>query len=363
MVMSQDWILILTGQLLITCAAVIGVYRCMRGKLLEFNEQVQLTAAKHLQQQGVMMHAISERLQQIQNWKEQEQPVMHVVVNTLPKVGSTSTVITLRQAIPNAVVEQFHGLSLEAQKDVVQQIQQEGIHGFNEVREMHTAYLWHLIQFRQKLERLRTPGGGNAGVYFVCGVREPISWCLSCAFENHSLGLIPDEALTPEQVKLSIMKTMRHVPDEADARDARCLNLAGSEWTSEDDAVQCDPLEAWCEQEMRAYPGLNPLEAGFDTHRGFHVYESPMGRLLVIRQESLARLPEALAELLTLPQDLFKDWRANVSEEKKHADLYRGLRSRLRFPVSFLEELYARPYSSTFYSAEERNAFIKQWSE
>ena len=74
--------------------------------------------------------------------------------------------------------------------------------------------------------------------------------------------------------------------------------------------------EDWFQREVHGYLGVNPAELGFDVARGYQVYETKRGRLLIVRQENLTRLPDALAELLTVPPALFSMSKSNVMEGK-----------------------------------------------
>jgi hypothetical protein len=116
-------------------------------------------------------------------------------------------------------------------------------------------------------------------------------------------------------------------------------------------------------RELKGYLGINPLELPFDHQRGFQVMETRRGRLLLLRQENFDRLPEALAELLTVPDILFKIPRVNAAEDKKIAAAYKELAPALRFPREFVESVYSDPYATTFYTPKERQIFAARWSE
>lgn len=282
----------------------------------------------------------------------------------MPKVGSNSISATLHQAMPQISVEHLHGISLACQQRLAFLIEQASLDGNDKVKANSLAQFWRTIHLRPELERRNSENWVSNGVYFICGVREPIGWALSLVFQLHSGGTLSDDVLETEELKLSIMKWLRNAPGAHDETRQTWFDRENTKWTMRGGpGSRFDTPEVWLEREIHGCLGLNLTTAGFDTVRGFNVYNAPRGRLLVMRQESLDRLPEALAELLVAPQNLFVVPRVNVSEEKTHGVLYRDLRARLRFPPSFLEELYSRPYATTFYSAEERKAFVEKWRE
>jgi hypothetical protein len=262
-------------------------------------------------------------------------------------------------------VEHLHGISLERQRRLAFIIEQVDLLGYDPVRADLRGQFWRMVQLRAELERRCKENSGHAGMYFICGVREPVGWALSLVFQRHGAGELSDDMLAPDELRISIMKWMSNAPSGAhDETPQVWFDQETSKWTMRGGpGPRFDTPEAWLDREIHGCLGLNLSEAGFDIARGFRAYDGPKGRLLVIRQESLDRLPEALAELLTAPRNLFVVPRANVSEEKTHGVLYRDLRASLRFPAAFLEELYSRPYATTFYSPEERKAFVRKWSE
>ena len=209
-------------------------------------------------------------------------------------------------------------------------------------KKLQLEQFFRMIDLRPQLERLPADDLASSPVSFICGTREPISWALSAFFQAYELGDVKAAALQLEQLRGNVLWLFQKPPPD---------------W------LYGFVLEEWFENEVTGFLGVNLAQAGFDTARGFQVYETKRGRLLIIRQENLAKTPEALSELMIAPRSLFEVSRENVTEDKETGSYYREVASKLRFPVSFLEELYSRPYSVTFYSPEERAAFIEKWRE
>ena len=324
--MISYWLVFFVGQTLVTIIVAAVVYNRLRAKLHPSGLQVINQQMAELKQHAAQL---SQRL-------DRDAQRVRIVVNTLPKVGSTSIVDTLRNAMPEAKVHHFHALSLESQRFMATSPVKPA-NAF--IRDVGIHNLFKMMEVRPELERLRVEGLSDAGVSFISGTREPIGWALSWWFQIHDLGGLPDKALDLQHVRQAIIDWMNG-------------NLQ-SRFLPED----------WFQREVHGYLGVNPAELGFDVARGYQVYETKRGRLLIVRQENLTRLPDALAELLTVPPALFSMSKSNVMEGKAQGSAYRHISSALRFPAAFLEEIYARPYSTTFYSDDERKAFLAKWSE
>jgi hypothetical protein len=67
--------------------------------------------------------------------------------------------------------------------------------------------------------------------------------------------------------------------------------------------------------------------------------------------------------LLGAPASMFKTERKNVGGEKGTGSLYKEVAAKLRFPRSFVESVYSDPYSTTFYSPQEREKYAARWTE
>ena len=327
--MIQNWTAFLTGQALVTTTASVLLYHILRtrlGALITQSEPCN-DAEQHPRKASTGLSSRAMRNARI-------------VVNTLPKVGTHSVVMTLLKAFPGVPLDHLHFLSAAAECQVARVLELAGESDFK------LALLHHYTRMtvvRQEVERLAAGHPGNTGVYFVSGTREPVSWALSYLFQLHSHRLVPDEMVQTVNARRAIMDWLQG--------KAPCRYVEGQS------------PENWFQQEVQGYLGLDLTQIGFNTAAGFQVYETLKGRPLVFRNESIYLLPEGLAALFNVPSHRFETSRANAAEDKATGGLYRDVRAALRFPASFLEEVYSRPYSATFYSADERKALVEKWHE
>lgn len=310
-----DVALILAGQLLIVSLIAAALYWKLKKKL---EQRLNFVVA--------------------QLRKKPRRLEMQIFVNTLHKVGSTSICQVLRAALPDATIEKSHCISYESQLAVAQDL-----HGMGNgpLKESLVKMIPRMMAIRQDLDGVLAPGSQGGSAYFISGTREPLSWALSTLFQHIWAGHLPAEYGEPVNVQRIIM-----------------------DWFSGQPVLHwLFPPREWMAHEIESYLGVNVMREGFDHKQGYQVMETKRGRLLVVRQENLDCLPQALGELLSVPADLFKMVRVNVAAEKTIGRHYQELGRTLRFPKSFVERVYADPYAVTFYSPEERRKFVAQWSE
>jgi hypothetical protein len=326
----MEWVASVAAQALVTIGLVGSLYLRMRAKFLALDARAQMLCRQLDQTLG---HA-----KQVEGLVAREPRRVRIVINSMPKVGSTSTLVTVATGMPQATIEPFHGITLEMQR-ILSRVIEEANNDWG--RQTTLTHVCRMMEIRPELEGMGKAHPGDTGIYFITGTREPISWALSTLFQLQEVGLVPEEVLQPDAARGAIMEWMHGTPP--------CAYFPRP--------------EDWFRCELQGYLGVDPMAVGFDIARGFQIYPTQMGPLLIIRNENLDRLPRALAELLAAPPHLFQGARQNVTEEKAKGSLYRQVAATLRFPVAFIEELYSRPYATTFYSAEERQALVIRWSE
>jgi hypothetical protein len=364
-----EWTQILIGQAVVTIIVAVVLYRMLRKKLKVQEEKtghldrVQKKVKRQLDKHTRDLDKRTRRLltqvsdMQATSWQidsrvaamkatsdmDAASPVhdsrrVRIVVNTLPKVGSSSIIATLQSGLPNATIDHLHAVSLEGQIALARDIDAtpEG-----SVRSSMVWWLNRTMVVRPELERLRSEIAPNDGVFFVCGTREPLGWALSMVFQLIDLNALPAESAQVANAQRIVMDWFAEKP--------------GWHWTP--------APTAWVQREIVGYLGVNPMETGFDQERGYQVMQTKRGRLLLVRQENLGSLPQALAELLGAPASMFKTERKNVGGEKGTGSLYKEVAAKLRFPRSFVESVYSDPYSTTFYSPQEREKYAARWTE
>jgi hypothetical protein len=119
--------------------------------------------------------------------------------------------------------------------------------------------------------------------------------------------------------------------------------------------------EKWFDEQIKALFDLDVYATPFAHARGYHIYENPKARLLIIRLEDMSRVFEhAMHEFLSLPP--FELTRTNVADKKWYAGLYNDFVNALRLPPSFVNEIHSSCYAEYFYTREELAASVARWT-
>ncbi len=362
---SHEWIVLLGGQTLIMTGGLIVIYHLLRSKLEKQKSRIDSLKNKQDQMKVLVDHRTGKLLTTVQqmrtsHWQStselselkqlgerthsllsqigNDERRVRIIINTLPKVGSSSIYKTLRAAFPESTVDHTHSVSLEGQMALASDIDTYPQSG---VRDSLLGHFHRTMIVRPELDQRQTSITPSDGVYFVCGTREPLSWALSQVFQLLAMGGLPAESGQPANAQRIVMDWFSGRPVWR--------------WTP-------SPTE-WMLREIRGYLGVNPLEMKFDQARGYQVLETKRGRLLLMRQENLDHLPEALAELFSAPTSLFQAEHTHITADKEVGVLYKEVAATLKFPASFVERVYSDPFATTFYSPEERQKFAARWTE
>jgi hypothetical protein len=167
---------------------------------------------------------------------------------------------------------------------------------------------------------------------FIAGVREPVAQYISLVFEHWWMYADSPDALTAD----SIAAQMRDDP-----------------WL-----LHCND---WFVNELHEMFGLDLLERPFPTERGWDVYENDVARVLIVRQENLDRLPEALGNLCGIdPATVVVEVR-NVAEAKDYSAHYESVKKAWRSSELDMTALYSQPHVRHFYAKEEIARFQERW--
>ncbi len=185
------------------------------------------------------------------------------------------------------------------------------------------------------LNRAIRRGGMSALVrkpYLVAGVRDPLAQYLSLIFETSWQYADKPDELTTETVR---------------------------SWMTDDPWRRvCDD---WLRDEMAGMFGLDVYARPFPTDCGWDVYENDEARLLVIRQENLDQLSDALGELFGLDPAGFVIHSLNEAANKNYAEHYRMLKRSFKLTEREQEAVYNTPHVRHFYTDGEIARFKKQW--
>ena len=122
-------------------------------------------------------------------------------------------------------------------------------------------------------------------------------------------------------------------------------------------------LDTWFDRNVKANFGIGVFAEPFDAARGWQIYEGEDARVLLIRQESFANLPEAARTFYGLRSAPEEIPHANAGHEHGYDAAYREAKEKIRLPGSLLDEVYGARYARHFYSPAELAGFRRRWEE
>jgi hypothetical protein len=239
-----------------------------------------------------------------------------VVVMTMGKTGSTSVVHALRGVLDRPVFHVHrltHGSVSAAEGRYRRTEPQTRPH--------------HLWESEFLLGRLPTP---DAPWDVVTMTREPLAQAVSAFFQpgGRAIDLRTD----------SVDVLARTFADQTDYRN---------------------PLR-WFDREFEPGLDIDVYGYAFDPQRGYGTIETPSTRVLILRTESMAAAPEALAEFFGLLDPVVVP-RDNTASNKAYAETYRSFVAEAVIPREILERAYNARYTRHFYSDAEIDAFRRSW--
>lgn len=176
----------------------------------------------------------------------------------------------------------------------------------------------------------------------VCAVREPVHRWIAMLFgtaQRHP-SLLDPASLTAEQVSRYLTGESRVVFPW----------LQPGEWWDYD---------GWIRRELGERMGFDVFGAPFDHSRGWRIYEGVDARLLLIRHESMTRLPEAVGAFYGVPP-------ATVPPPRDDGALpeqYLQVLDQIRLPDALLDRVYSTALVRRFYAPHEIREFRERWSE
>jgi hypothetical protein len=180
---------------------------------------------------------------------------------------------------------------------------------------------------------LRHPPSAGAPWTVITTVREPIAQAVSAFFHGSGRRVLPDDGATTGALTDTLL-------DEGWVRT---------------------PLR-WFDREFAPAFGIDLLSTPFDPEVGQLVVEAPTARVLVIRQESLAAAPEALARFLGRPAPVPVPAR-NEATSKEYGARYRDFLASVRLPGAVVDQAYASRYARHFYADSELERFRLRWTK
>jgi hypothetical protein len=258
----------------------------------------------------------------------------NTIVYSPPKVGGQTIAATLwaHPAIPQP--KHIHFLSPKGLAFMQRLIEQTQGHP--------NQHMWHTLLLHSRWVRvllaanrlLRASGLGSLvpKPILIAGVREPMSQYLSMVFQAWWMYVDKPADLSAEFIRARMM---------ADPWRHQCNN--------------------WFTDDLRETIGLDVFARPFPTEQGWDIYENEIARVMIIRQENLDRLPQALGTLYGIdPASVALETR-NKAEEKDYSTEYATVKRDWRPSERELEEVYAPAYVRHFYTPREVSAFQERW--
>lgn len=116
----------------------------------------------------------------------------------------------------------------------------------------------------------------------------------------------------------------------------------------------------WFDSELKEVLGIDVFKSTFAKNKGYQFYQGKNTDVLLIRSEDVNKVAiNALNEFLGLNLELLDD--RNVTNKMDGAELYRQVKSKIKFSAKFLDEYYAQSYANHFYDKAEIERFKSHW--
>lgn len=253
------------------------------------------------------------------------------IVYSMGKVGSSTVVASLREHEPKLHIYHVHYIT-EAGLGGRESFYR---HGYKQIGHVPQ----HLVEGRY-VRHLMRRGKQDRRWSVVTLVRDPVACNISRFFQTLSV-------------------------QHPDIRIEDC-NLDG--WV---DAVVTRFITAhnhrltldWLDVELGRALKIDPYAKPFDQERGYQTYAGPYTDILIIRLEDLNRVgPYALSTFLGLPSRITLS-AENAALGKSYADAYGAVKRSIAKHTDYLEEMYTSKFARHFYTAGERAALRRRWTE
>jgi hypothetical protein len=206
---------------------------------------------------------------------------------------------------------------------------------------------WERVVLHRRLIARAAVAGGTPPrkIRVMSAVREPVAQWISALF--YSAQRYP-EALDP--ASLTVEKVTRYLTGELHIVYPW---LEPGEWWEHD---------GWIHRELGERMGFSVFRTPFDRERGWQLYEGADARLLIIRQESMGRIREAVGEFYGLEPATVPTVRENDSGSFPYHEQYLGVRGQIRLPGPLLDRIYSTELVRHFYTPGEIAGFKERWS-
>jgi hypothetical protein len=118
----------------------------------------------------------------------------------------------------------------------------------------------------------------------------------------------------------------------------------------------------WFDNELKAVFGIDIFEYPFDREKGYSVISQAEVEVLVLKLEKIDNLEQVIGDFVGKPD--FKLSRYNEGGDKRYKYLYANVKSN----INILPEIVSLYYENNarmnhFYTEEEKQVFLKEWSK
>jgi len=235
----------------------------------------------------------------------------------MSKTASSAVVRAVREAVPMPVYK-VHLLSAESLRRVEAHYRRTD----RQARPRHVFHAAHLLR--------HLPTAADPWLV-VTVVREPVMRSASEFFQSgRRMGRLHDaESTTPLLERFAVTQGIPRTID-------------------------------WFEREFEPNLGVDVYAQPFDPSLGYAIIESPVARVLVLRQESLDVAPAALRRFLALEHDV-DIVEENVGSSKEYSTLYASVLNGVCLSDAALDLAYDSRFARHFYSPVEIDAFRRRW--
>jgi len=251
----------------------------------------------------------------------------------MPKTGSQTVEETVHYYSPNLRLFRVHFLSMQNAGMVRQYINKKGVDaGWKRDAQLQAELLVSCSRSLRARKFLVRCGLPLPKLKVVTAVREIVGAALSSLFENYRLFVPQPELFTVEQCRELLLKP---------AYSPQFYN--------------------WFDDELHPFCGVNVFSSPFSPEQGYAVYTTRYARVLLYRFENFPVLTPALEHFLgcQIPSLVNR----NIGSAKDYADHYRNVKTLLKLPAPFVQQLFSTQMMRHFYSAAELERLAEQWQE
>ena len=293
----------------------------------------------------------------LKKWEQTKRlkgPVVYLIYQ-MGKVGSSSVANMLRSSPLASSTIHVHDLSKDHFENlkILRASKQD-----NYSRPLAGSFINETL--RRKIDKLDR----QTKIRVITGVRDPIARDISALFEiiDHPLVKKSTPDIKWHNYNHGIRLKANHgiFNDNGDVHVGNTLNFLINRFHQyeEDKDYSCQ----WFDTELKSVFGIDIYNYPFDQTKGYTIIREGHIEILILKVE---RMREMLSIALN---DFFEDdlafiqSKSNEGDKKKTGADYIQIKNTFRLPMQICKAIYNTRHFRHFYSDDERQALIKQWS-